>query len=82
MFVHVVEEELTVPLAVMVLLQGHKIIPFIRPWSTMTIIESYPWDLGKSVIKSIDIWAKGLLVGDPLIGIKGGLVRCLLILDC
>src|ERR1700733_6172830 len=72
----------TVPSAVIVLLQGHKITPFVRPWSTTTMIESYPCDIGKSVMKSIEIWAKGRPVPDPLIGIKGGEVGCRFILDC
>ena len=63
-----------VPLVVIVLLQEDKITPFVRPWSTMTIIASYPWDSGRLVMKSIKIWAKGLPVRDPLIGIRGGLV--------
>ena len=31
------------------------IIPFVRPWSTTNKIESKPFDLGKSVMRSIVI---------------------------
>ena len=37
------------------------IIPFVRPWSTTDKIESKPFNLGKSVMKSIAIWANGRL---------------------
>jgi hypothetical protein len=39
--------------------QGMKIIPFVRPWSTTERIESRPQTGGKSVIKSMERWAKG-----------------------
>ncbi len=35
--------------------QGTKIIPFVRPWSTMEKIESSPCTGGKSMIKSMEI---------------------------
>ena len=44
---------------VSVLLQGSKITPFERPWSTMTKIESYLSAGGRSVIKSIEQLANG-----------------------
>ena len=34
---------------------GINIIPFVRPWSTTDKIESKPFDLGKSVMRSIAI---------------------------
>ena len=34
---------------------GISIIPFVRPWSTTDKIESKPFDLGKSVMRSIAI---------------------------
>ena len=39
---------------VIIFLQGSSSIPFIRPWSTTTSIESYPDEMGSLVIKSID----------------------------
>ena len=53
---------------VRVLLQGSKITPFKRPWSTMTKIESYPSAGGRSVIKSIEQLAKGRRDLGPLVG--------------
>ena len=44
-----------------VFLHSLSIIPFIRPWSTMTIIESNPsGDIDRMVRKTIDICEKGL----------------------
>src|SRR5277367_2366718 len=51
-----------------VLEQGHKITPFDRPRSTTTRIESYPFTGGKSVIRSIEHLANGLVVLAPSIG--------------
>ena len=50
------------PSQVSVLAQGHKITPFKRPRSTMTRIELYPSTGGRSVIRSMEQWAKGLVV--------------------
>ena len=58
-----------VPFQVIVLAQGHKITPFERPRSTMTRIESYPSTSGRSVIKSIEQWANGLVVFAPSIAL-------------
>jgi hypothetical protein len=57
-----------------VLFVGMKITPFVAFWSTMTIIESKPSLLGKSVIKSVVTMAKGRVVVD-LMGDRGGTVR-------
>ncbi len=62
--------------------QGTKIIPFIRPWSTMEKIESSPRTGGRSVIKSIEIWAKGRIDVGPGIGINASFDGCRLILNC
>ena len=60
-------KSMAVPSQVIVLAQGHKITPFERPQSTMTSIESYPSTGGRSVIKSIEQWANGLVVFAPSI---------------
>ena len=56
-------------LTVIILLQGDKIIPFERPWSTMTRIESYPSVNERSVIKSMEQLAKGLVDFTPSVEI-------------
>ena len=43
-----------VSLEVSILLQGSKITPFERPWSTTTKMESYPSARGRSVMRSIE----------------------------
>ena len=53
---------------VRVLLQGTKITPFERPWSTTTKIESYPSAGGRSVIKSIEQFANGRSNVAPSVG--------------
>ena len=60
------------PSQVNVLAQGHKITPFERPWSTMTRIELYPSTGGRSVIRYMEQWAKGLVVFAPSITDKPG----------
>ena len=50
---------LAVPSVVIVLLQGRRITPFVRPWSTTTNIESNSSDGGRSVIRSIEQFANG-----------------------
>jgi hypothetical protein len=49
--------------------QGHKITPFERPQSTMTRIKSYLSTEGRSVIKSIEHLANGLVFFAPSIAI-------------
>ena len=51
---------------------GISIIPFVRPWSTTDKIESKPFDLGKSVIRSIAIWANRRLDCGARIPWSGG----------
>jgi len=51
----------TIPSEVTPFVVSISIIPFVRPWSTMDKIESKPFDLGKSVIRSMAIWANGQL---------------------
>ena len=50
---------LPVSSAVIVLLQGVKITLLVSPWSTTTRIESNPSTGGKSVMKSMEQFAKG-----------------------
>ena len=50
------------------MLQGDKITPFERPWSTTTRMESYPSADGRSVIRSIEQLAKGLVDFAPSVG--------------
>ena len=50
---------------------GARITPFVRPWSTMTIRESCPWERGKSVIRSTESCLKGRQEED-LMGESGG----------
>ena len=57
-----------VPSKVSVLLQGSKITPFERPWSTMTKMELYPSVGGRSVIKSIEQLANGRKDFGPSVG--------------
>jgi len=52
---------------------GTNIIPFVSPWSTMDKIESFPCDLGRSVIRSIEIWENGQLFFAAGIPCSGGL---------
>ena len=65
-----------------VFIVGDSIIPFVSPWFTTDKIESKPYDLGKSVIRSMEIWAKGHRLFGPGIGCKGGLKGRHLILFC
>ena len=53
---------------VRVLLQGSKITPFERPWSTTTRIKSYPSAGGRLVIKSMEQFAKGRVEVAPSVG--------------
>ena len=56
------------------------IIPFVRPWSTTDKIESKPFDLGKSVIRSIAIWVNGQLDCGAGIPWSGSFRGCWLLL--
>ena len=58
---------MAVPSQASVFTQGHKITSFERPRSTMTRIESYPSIGGRSVIRSMEQWAKGLVIFAPSI---------------
>jgi len=68
--------------AVVVLLQGMRITPLLRPWSTTTKIESNPFTRGKSVMKSIEQYANGRVDFAPSVGMNAGLDGCLSILNC
>ena len=48
-----------IPAASMVLEQGARITPFVRPWSTTTITESNPEETGRSVMRSTESCLKG-----------------------
>ena len=63
-------------------MQGDNIIPLLRPWSTVTIIESNPSVMrGRSVMKSIPKEPKSQC--DPLgIGWREGLVGRVETLNC
>lgn len=68
--------------AVISFVHGSRVTPFVRPWSTTTRIESYPFDEGRPVMKSIKIWEKGRVFFGPSIGSSIGFVGCRLILYC
>ena len=61
MFIKISKSSSAVSSDVSVLLQGIKIIPFESPWSTMTRIELCLSTSGRSVIKSIEQLANGLV---------------------
>ena len=65
----------------MVLEQGVKITPFISPWSTMTTIESWPLEEGRSVMRLTESCLKGRVVEEEM-GESGGMVRWVLTLFC
>ena len=67
---------------VIVLLQGSKITPFERPWSTTTKMESCPSAGGRSVIKSMEQLAKGRSDRAPSVGMKAGFEGDRSILNC
>ena len=48
-----------IPAVSMVLVQGVRITPFIRPWSTTTEIESKLDEGGRLVMRSTESWQKG-----------------------
>ena len=62
------------PLAVMVFFVGHRIIPLLSPWSTMTNKELKPFEIGRSVMRLYEICLKGS-VSLEMIGFRGGMVR-------
>ena len=65
-----------------VLLQGRRITPLLRPWSTTTKIESYPFVIGKSVMKSMEQYANGRVDLAPSVGMYAGFEGCRSILNC
>ena len=52
---------------------GTNIILFVSPWSTMDKIELFPCDLGRFMIRSIEIWGNGQLFFAAGIPCSGGL---------
>ena len=68
--------------AVTVLLHGMRITPLLSPWSTTTKMELKLLIGGRSVMKSMEQLANGLVVVAPSVGIKEGFGGCLSILNC
>jgi hypothetical protein len=66
-----------VALTVIVLLQGIKIAPLVRPWSTTTMIESQPLFSGKSVVTMLNGCVVVVLIGE-----SGGVVGWVLTFIC
>ena len=64
----------TAPLAVSVFVQGDKITPFERPWSTMTKMELKPSTVGRSVIRSIEQLANRSCFDRHKSEVRGGTV--------
>ena len=75
------KKSLATPMASIVLEQGIIITPFVRPWSTMTKIESLPRTLGRSVTRSTKICLNGREEEEG-IGFSGGLVGWVFTLFC
>ena len=67
--------------AVIVLFHDSKITPFVDPWSTMTMIELNPSDIGRSVIKSMVMRENGQGFSAKT-GWSGGFIGCWFILCC
>ena len=70
-----------IPAMSMDLEQGVRITPFVRPWSTMTMIESKPKEGGRLVMRSTESCLKGRVVVDGM-GQRGGVVGWVLTLFC
>ena len=75
------KKSLAIPMTSTVLEQGIMITPFVRPWSTMTKIESLLRTSGRSVTRSTEICLKGS-EEDERIGFSGGLVGWVFTLFC
>ena len=69
------------PSAVIVFFVGHRITPLLSPWSTTTNKESKPFEIGRLVMRSYEIYLKGS-VSLEIIGFKGGIVGWVLVLFC
>ena len=70
-----------IPAVSMVFEQGVRITPFVNLWSTMTTIESWPSEEGRSVIRSMDSCLKGRVCEEGM-GTRGGMVGWVLTLFC
>ena len=79
--VYFVEKEGGYPLAVMVVFVGQRITSLVRPWLTTTSHKSKPEETERLMMTSQEISWKGCEVWD-LIGVSGGMVRCVLDLFC
>ena len=75
------KKSLATPAASMVLEHGIMITPFVRLWSTTTIIESLSCTLGRSVTRSMESCLKGR-DEDEEIGASGGRVGWVFTLFC
>ena len=60
-----------IPTVSMVLEQGVRITPFVSLWSTITTIESWPLEGGRSVMRLTESCLKGVIVAE-VIGNNGG----------
>ena len=80
-FEYIVKKELGNSSYIKVLEQGVKITPFVRLWSTMTMIESKPEDGRRSVMRSTESCLKGRAMVDGM-GQRGGVVGWVLTLFC
>ena len=67
--------------AMIILLHDSKIIPFVDPWSTKTMIESNPSDTGRLVIKSMVMRENGQGFSAET-GWSAGFIGCWFILCC
>ena len=70
-----------IPFASIILEQGARITPFIRPWLTTTIKELKPSDGGRSVMRLTESCLKGRVV-EERIGARGGVGGWVITLFC
>ena len=70
-----------IPAVSMVFEQGVRITPFISPWSTMTTTESWPLEVERSMIRSMDSCLKGRVCEEGM-GMRGWTVGWILTLFC
>ena len=68
--------------AMIVFEQGMRIIPLVSLWSIITRMESCPFTRGRSVMKSMEQFKKGLVVKGPSMGKNNGLAGHQAILNC
>ena len=66
----------------MLFVQGIRMIPLDKSWSTTTMRESNPCDMGRSVMKSIVTVENGSVSLSAGIGFSGGVVGCVFVFIC